>query len=73
MQLASSDAAPHAILMMAGKRLFTDTQHPVGADDSVRPQTSVLLCSSAERRCAERRDLSGGRDGRDGQLMAEIF
>ena len=53
---------PHAILMMAGKRLFTDTQHPVGADDSVRPQTSVLLCSSAERRCAERRDLSEGRD-----------
>ena len=68
MQLASSDAAPHAILMMAGKRLFTDTQHPVGADDlaqlfatkeryrcgmplagTVRPQTSVLLCSSAER------------------------
>ena len=73
MQLASSDAAPHAILMMAGKRLFTDTQHPVGADDSVRPQTSVLLCSSAERRCAERRDLSGGRVWRDGQLMAEIF
>ena len=36
-----------------------------------------LLCdvvsSSAERRCAERRDLSGGRDERDGQLMAEIF
>ena len=36
-----------------------------------------LLCdvvsSSAERRCAERRDLSGSRDERDGQLMAEIF
>ena len=73
MQLASSDAAPHAILMVADKRLFTDMQHPVGADDSVRPQTSVLLCSSAERRCAERRDLSGGRGWRDGQLMAEIF
>ena len=28
---------------------------------------------SAERRCAERRDLSGGRVWRDGQLMAEIF
>ena len=25
----------------------------VTADDSFRPQTSVLLCSSAERRCAE--------------------
>ena len=47
--LTRSNYAPHAILMMAGKRLFTDTQHPVGADDSVRPQTSVLLCSSAER------------------------
>ena len=34
---------------------------------------AILRRSSAERRCAERRDLSGGRDECDGQLMAEIF
>ena len=45
----------------------------VGADVLIGPQAFVLLCSCTERRCAERRDLSGGRDGRDGQLMAEIF
>ena len=28
---------PHAILMMAVRRRFADTKHPVGADDSVRP------------------------------------
>ena len=52
MQLASPDAAPHAILMMAGKRLFTDTQHPVGADDSVRPSQTVTQRSghSLERK-----------------------
>ena len=45
----------------------------VGADALISPQVLVLLRGSAERRCAERRDLSGGRDECDGQLMAEIF
>ena len=45
----------------------------VGADALIGPKALVLLRSFAERRCAERRDLSGGRDERDGQLMAEIF
>ena len=41
MHLASSDAAPHAILMMAVRRRFADTKHPVGADDPVRPKAPV--------------------------------
>ena len=45
----------------------------VGANALIGPQAFVLLCSCTERRCAERRDLSGGRDECDGQLMAEIF
>ena len=45
----------------------------VGADALIGPKAFVLLCSCTERRCAERRDLSGGRVWRDGQLMAEIF
>ena len=45
----------------------------VGADAFIGPKALVLLCSSAERRCAERRDLSGGRDLRDGQLESEII
>ena len=39
----------------------------------IGPQVLVLLGSSTERRCAERRDLSGGRDGWDGRLKAGIF
>ena len=34
----------------------------VGADVLIGPQAFVLLCSCTERRCAERRDLSEGRD-----------
>ena len=45
----------------------------VGADVLIGPQAFVLLCSCTERRCAERRDLSGGRERRDGQLESEIF
>ena len=45
----------------------------VGADVLIGPQAFVLLCSSAERRCAERRDLSGGRERWDGRLTTEIF
>ena len=56
-----------------GLRLFIKVALLVGADALIGPKAFVLLCSCTERRCAERRDLSGGRDERDGQLMAEIF
>ena len=39
----------------------------------IGPQVLVLLGSSTERRCAERRDLSGGRERRDGQLITKIL
>ena len=67
-------AKPKPIAGAGIARPFYDfPPHHVGADALIGPQALVLLSSSAERRCAERRDLSGGRDGRDGQLMAEIF
>ena len=52
MQLASSDAAPHAILMMADRQRLADTQHPVEADGSVRPSQTVTQRSghSLERK-----------------------
>ena len=34
---------------------------------------AILRRSSAERRCAERRDLSGGRDCRNGQKQTKII
>ena len=58
--------------------------HP-SASQTPSPEGKAIRCGGgrvqcwnrmegiSERRCAERRDLSGGRDGRDGQLMAEIF
>ena len=62
------------------KKKFGRTDRPpnfwnflVGDDALIGPKAFVLLCSCTERRCAERRDLSGGRVWRDGQLMAGIF
>ena len=46
------------------------------ADRVVRPYKKsvvVRIAGDSERRCAERRDLSDGRDGWDGQRKAEIF
>ena len=53
------------------RRSVTDAACPLRV--LIGPQVLVLLRGSAERRCAERRDLSGGRDERNGRLMDEIF
>ena len=71
--VSENSAAPHAILMMALRRQLADTQHSIKGGRPCPPLILVLLCSSAERRCAERRDLSGGRDWHNGQLITEIF
>ena len=41
--------------------------------DSAAYGMSEVYDDDSERRCAERRDLSGGRDGRDGQMKAKIL
>ena len=46
---------------------------PLGAFPEGECFGAILRRSSAERRCAERRDLLGGRDLRNGRLMTEIF
>ena len=71
--VSENSAAPHAILMMALRRQLADTQHSIKGGRPCPPLILVLLCSSAERRCAERRDLSGGRDWHNEQLITEIF
>ncbi len=71
-ELASSDAAgADAERSCSRRRSVTDAACPLRV--LIGPQTSVLLRSSAERRCAERRDLSGGRDERNGQLMTRVY
>ena len=71
-ELASSDAAgADAERSCSRRRSVTDAACPLRV--LIGPPVLVLLRGSAERRCAERRDLSEGRDGRNGRMMAEIF
>ena len=60
---------PHAILRMAGRRHLADTFCRGGR---LCPPESVDFAVQLHQK-AMRRDLSGGRVWRNGQLMAEIF
>ena len=68
---AAANVGADAERSCSRRRSVTDAACPLRV--LIGPQVLVLLGSSTERRCAERRDLSGGRERRDGQLITKIL
>ena len=68
---AAANVGADAERSCSRRRSVTDAACPLRV--LIGPQVLVLLRGSAERRCAERRDLSGGRERRDGQLITKIL
>ena len=68
---AAANVGADAERSCSRRRSVTDAACPLRV--LIGPQVLVLLGSSTERRSAERRDLSGGRERRDGQLITKIL
>ena len=68
---AAANVGADAERSCSRRRSVTDAACPLRV--LIGPQVLVLLGSSTERRCAERRDLSGGRERWDGQLITKIL